>query len=395
MSTKLTKKTNTKNPKETTDNACYVWDFTHPVTFSEPGEVSVTWTIEELQTILVKHCKMWTFQIEAGEKTGWKHFQGRLSLKQKMRMGALKNAFDLFSKVHLSRTSTKVAGKKASDTSFDYCLKNDTRIEGPWTDKKTFINLPLDVKMVKELRPWQETLRIMALRFELRKLDIIYCPLGNSGKSTFVRWMHCHKHGMRLPPFETYKDLGRAVSAHDFKSLYMFDLPRAMDKRKTSAFFQGLEDLKTGYCYDDRYTGTGEEKICFTPPRIFVFTNQLPNIQYLSFDRWNFWMIDENLQLVARKFYNGELYSPEEFAFIDSFKPKPHSRLRVYRNNPPAEAVPTPETPEVVPDKIIDIISETPSSTGEGGSEDPTPSFREPERPKGLRRPPTSRRLSI
>lgn len=134
-----------------------------------------------------------------------------------------------------------MAGKKASDTSFDYCLKNETRIEGPWTDKKTFINLPLDVKMVKELRPWQETLRIMALRFELRKLDIIYCPLGNSGKSTFVRWMHCHKHGMRLPPFETYKDLGRAVSAHDFKSLYMFDLPRAMDKRKHQRFSKVLK----------------------------------------------------------------------------------------------------------------------------------------------------------
>ena len=36
----------------------------------------------------------------------------------------------------------------------------------------------------------------------------------------------------------------------------------------------------------------------FTRPRVYVFTNTLPNVELMSKDRWNVWEMDDEFELV-------------------------------------------------------------------------------------------------
>ena len=61
-------------------NGVFCWDFTLD------GEVEC----EEVKEWLKKLAKKWCFQLEKGEKTGYVHYQGRVSLIVKVRMPELK-----------------------------------------------------------------------------------------------------------------------------------------------------------------------------------------------------------------------------------------------------------------------------------------------------------------
>jgi len=52
----------------------------------------------------------------------------------------------------------------------------------------------------------------------------------------------------------------------------------------------GIETLKDGYAYDDRYHFKEEYFDC---PQIWVFMNMVPDISMLSKDRWKLWVIKE------------------------------------------------------------------------------------------------------
>lgn len=77
--------------------------------------------------------------------------------------------------------------------------------------------------------------------------------------------------------------------------LYLFDLPKALKKEHLYQFFAGVEEIKNGYAYDDRYSF--KEKY-FDCPNIWIFTNTAPDRLMLSADRWRFWQIDDQMNLV-------------------------------------------------------------------------------------------------
>ena len=98
-------------------NAVCVWDFTIPF-----DRISV----KELKEILKDKCKKWVFQVEVGA-SGYKHYQGRVSLKVKSR-----KAFNMDCGVHWSVTSSD-----NMENDF-YCVKDDTRVEGPYRDSDKY-----------------------------------------------------------------------------------------------------------------------------------------------------------------------------------------------------------------------------------------------------------------
>lgn len=71
-------------------------------------------------------------------------------------------------------------------------------------------------------------------------------------------------------------------------------MPRAINKEKLAQFFAGIETLKSGYCYDDRYKFN---RRLFDRPRICVFTNVEPDLKLLSKDMWKLWTVTDG-QLV-------------------------------------------------------------------------------------------------
>jgi len=72
------------------------------------------------------------------------------------------------------------------------------------------------------------------------------------------------------------------------KPLYIIDIPRALRKDQLFQFFSGIETLKDGYAYDDRYHFKEEYFDC---PNIWIFMNTIPDLEYMSKDRWRFYEI--------------------------------------------------------------------------------------------------------
>lgn len=266
---------------EQSDMQCYFWDFV--VKEANTDRAS-------LVAHLKKIAKHWVFQLEKGEKTGYVHYQGRLSLWKKKRMGYVITQY-AFPQISWERTSTN--GSKT----FSYVMKEDTRVEGPWADTDPVPQPP--PRQIREFRemtlwPWQEAVAELAVQWDKRRINVIYDASGNNGKTTFR--MHLQFSGLArtIPYCNDYKDLLRMVMDLPTAPCYFFDLPRAMGKEKLLQFWSAVETIKDGYAYDDRYSF--KEKY-FDCPQVFVITNQVPESSMLSNDRWNIWtIIDKKLE---------------------------------------------------------------------------------------------------
>jgi hypothetical protein len=283
---------NTKNP-------CCVWDFT---LFDMGGK------IEEVIALCRKYAKAWCFQEEMGKVTGHRHLQGRVSLKEKTRSLWFGPNLKMYARV----TSNENKGNMF------YVMKEDTRINGPWADSGEYevVYVPRDVREIQQLYLWQAQLKDIAVTYERRKINIIYDPIGNIGKSMFVRIMRVYKLARKIPFANDYRDIMRMVMDMPESKCYMFDLPRAISKEKLFQFFSAIEEIKSGYAFDDRYHF--QERI-FDPPAIIIFMNVLPDRSLLSGDRWNILRIKD-----------GALVSGETSGFCNNIDTKGPEQLEQF-----------------------------------------------------------------
>lgn len=255
-----------------------VWDFTLKCD-NHPEQVA------ELKCLFAAHAKKWAFQLERGDTTGYVHYQGRISLKQKVRKPQLLSLIP--GEFWWTITSTE-----NRDNDF-YGIKTQTRLEGPWTDKDPEPEyIPRQIRGIT-LRPWQQSIVEDADIWDTRHINIVYCEHGGTGKTTLKTYVRCHGIGRFIPFVNDYKDMMRIVMDTPKMKLYLIDIPRAIQKDRLFQFYAGIETLKDGYAYDDRYHFKDE---CFDCPNVWVFTNRMPDRTMLSEDRWRIWdIVDEQL----------------------------------------------------------------------------------------------------
>lgn len=259
-------------------NPIHRFDFTFPATFCK-YTVLVPW--------LKKNAKKWAFQVEKGEETGYLHYQGRFSLFKKIRLSALINQVKLeLPGIHLSCSSA--AGAESL-----YIFKEHTKVEGPFTDEN-WKEIPRQVKEIQVLRPFQNTIIDSINDWDVRHINFVYDPIGCRGKSLIVNYLRAHQLARCLPPLNDYKDIMRMICDIPTASCYVFDMPRGLKKDKLGQFYAGIETIKDGYAFDDRYSF--KEKI-FDSPVVWVFGNKLPNMSLLSQDRWRVYEINNNYKL--------------------------------------------------------------------------------------------------
>lgn len=172
-------------------------------------------------------------------------------------------------------------------------MKEDTRVDGPWTSEGDEAEKPMpwDIALIKQLRPWQQKLLDISKVRELRQINVILDRGGNSGKTTFQRYMLWYKHAQMVPFCNDYKDLLRMVMDMPKSPCYMMDMPRAIKKDKLGQLYSAIETIKGGYAFDDRYHFKQE---MFDPPVMMIFTNYLPDFDMLTADRWVLWKIVED-----------------------------------------------------------------------------------------------------
>lgn len=257
-------------------NAVAVYDFTLP-----KDELTHNDVIKALYPGIVKK---YSFQSEIGD-SGYEHYQGRISLIKKRRgCEALKLLRTKLAKIYISPTSNN-----GMEEEF-YVLKEDTRVLGPWTDKDEVTYIPRQVREMTTLRPWQQSVIDMHDVWDTRKIHVIIDTSGNIGKSSLCSYMGCHRMARTLPFVNDYKDIMRMVCDMPTSRCYIIDMPRAISKEKLFQMYAGIETIKSGYAYDDRYHFKDKYFDC---PNVWVFTNKVPDETLLSPDRWCFHTISE------------------------------------------------------------------------------------------------------
>lgn len=238
--------------------------------------------------------KHYVFQLEEGD-SGYKHYQGRISLIKKRRKQEKHLLLKLFKDKPPNYLEPTSSPEHFKGDAF-YMMKEDTRLLGPWTDKDEVIPLTAQMKIFNKftLRPYQAKLKEMSTTFDMRKIDLLYDPNGNIGKSLFSEYLCYQGLAEEIPSFRLMDDIFQWVCSRPIKKCYIVDMPRGMKKDKLGDFYSGIEVIKNGVAYDKRYNA---RLIRFDRPRIFVFTNMLPEFSLMSKDRWNVWIIDEKYEL--------------------------------------------------------------------------------------------------
>lgn len=265
-----------------TTNAISVWDFSLKAEKLDKDEV-----IEKLKAV----CKEWCFQLEEGEKTKYLHYQGRVSLKVKSRKGPA-----IFPGIRWSATS------EANKNNMFYVMKEDTRKDGPWSDKDKVIYIPKQFRNIK-LYKWQQEVIDSRNAFNDRCIDMIYDEKGNNGKSTVAAIAEIMYNAIDCPPINNCKELIQYVCNECMDNeirnpgLLFVDLPRAMNKDGLNGIYSAIEQIKKGKLVDTRYHS---RKWWIDSPRIWVFSNHLPDLSLLSNDRWRIWTINKDTQQLER-----------------------------------------------------------------------------------------------
>lgn len=262
-----------------------VWDFR----YNSDGFDSHQDIIDMLKGI----AKKWVFQEEQGDG-GYKHYQGRMSLIKKRRATEKHLLLKLF-KVPPNYLAPTVSQEACKGDDI-YCTKEDTRIAGPWKDTDLVVKNTIQLLNFRKnvLYDYQEQLLRMATEYNDRVIDLIYDPHGNIGKSIFSEYLESLGIAEEIPPFRLMDDIFQWVASRPIKKCYIVDMPRGMKKDKLGDFYSGIEVIKNGVAFDKRYKA---EKIRFDRPRIFLFTNTLPEFSLMSKDRWNVWEVNENKEL--------------------------------------------------------------------------------------------------
>lgn len=247
--------------------AVRVWDLR-----MKAGDVTPNMVAKALRTT----AKKWAFQLESSEN-GFVHYQIRTNLVKRKVVSSLKEllASSCLAGAECRRTSG------ANSRNFNYVMKADTRLRGPWTDQDP----DPDEEPMQLMRPplmWhQQMLSIIANRPSERKIHVIYNKHGHGAKLYFKLTLRYKKLGTIIPPFEKMEDIAQMVMCKPVDRCYVIDVPKG--KSLKSDFWSGIEMLKDGYCYDKR--NTFRDRV-FPTPHIFVLTNILPEMTHLSADRW-------------------------------------------------------------------------------------------------------------
>lgn len=234
-------------------------------------------------------CRRWIFQLEEGRESGKAHLQGRLSFKQPRRLGECQKVIQ---GAHFSPEHDEEAGNF-------YCMKDDTRVDGPWSDKDTKQGpVPWDLERITDWKPWQQAIFDSLGTQDDRIVNVLVDTVGGIGKSKVLKWALWKRLAKMVPAVGDAKDIIQAVCSMGASPAYLIDLPRTGESEiHMRSIWKAVEQVKNGVVIDLRYKYT---QLIMGSPVVWVFTNEEPNLSLLSTDRWRFWSVKDD-RLVRRR----------------------------------------------------------------------------------------------
>lgn len=232
-------------------------------------------TINMLTNSLKGLCTKYVFQEETGEN-GTKHLQGYFLLKKKERLTGLKKKLD--DKIHLEKC-------RNIEDSIKYCQKLDTR-----TGEVFKYGFPKEVKIISELREWQQQCLALLEEENDRTIYWIWEKDGNVGKTAFAKYLYVTKNVMYITGGKGSDILHvstEALKSNENCDTFLFDLPRQLEGHVS---YSALEQIKNGFWTSTKYEGG---TVCINNPKVMVFANWEPDMSMLSRDRWEVFEITD------------------------------------------------------------------------------------------------------
>lgn len=223
-------------------------------------------TASQISQHLKGFCNKFTFQKEKGEKTDYFHWQIEITLKEKTVLSTLKNLIG-WHDAHIEKTKDYFAAR-------NYCTKEDTRVEGPYNEKSTFLKVPsihhqwqIDIEDMLHTEP------------DTRKVFWLWEPIGGIGKTTLCRYLLL-KYKKKINIFPSGKSADVAFAITEETKMVIFDLPRTMEDHFN---YNILEQIKNGLIWSPKYESNMK---IIDIPHVIIFANWEPNTSALSQDRW-------------------------------------------------------------------------------------------------------------
>jgi hypothetical protein len=221
----------------------------------------------KLQEQLGIICNKYLYGHEICPSSGRPHLQGFISLKKPMRITELK---------YIVCNPNFKPCVSNEEHNVRYCSKDCTGV--------IRFGFPRPIEIIENLYPWQAAIRDMCVltKPDPRKVYWYWEPIGNIGKSDFIRYMIV-KHDVLACSGGKYADIMNLIFKQDMDktNTVFFDIPRA---NKGHISYSALESIKNGWISNTKYeTGT---KV-FNKPHVIIFANFPPeNPELLSADKW-------------------------------------------------------------------------------------------------------------
>lgn len=273
-----------------------------------------SWNLEDfknqwknLKYVLNEQCSDFIFQLELTGGNNW-HYQGYAKFAKKIRPKqwsiSLNGSFPGIEAAAMRGTETVLK---------DYCMKEETRQAGPWGKR----DLPTRWDVPTTLWQWQKDLESIFKEkcLDPRSIYWVWDKEGGHGKTAFCKYMGM-KHKTLCLSYSTSTNLLNMVFKAQGRRAYFFDLTRTKPKDLHSEdLYSAFESIKNGYFMNSKYE-TGE---CFMdPPHICVFSNQLPDTDRLTLDRWKIYELkkDEAGELKLFKWNIGHIQAVSQAAIL-------------------------------------------------------------------------------
>ncbi len=268
-----------------------------PLFNAEPHPVQQT--LENVQEFLEREVDMWVFQLENsnyGEDSITQniHIQGRLNIKRRLRTKAM---LDRMTEAlpNVKREHIRISPTANPTKNFDYCMKEETRIQGPFSDREIEAYKVEDPLLNKTLFKYQDIIinQWLTKNGKLlynnngRRILFVQDETGNSGKSTMVKHLAItrQKDVLVLPVCGTPNQLSSALIDAGPYPYYILDLPRVKpnDTNWISDILFIIEQLQNGLLCNTMY---GKYKsLVMSNPQIVVMSNWIIPRE-LSLDRY-------------------------------------------------------------------------------------------------------------
>ena len=231
------------------------------------------------------------FQHEKGKIAGKNHYQCNLRLKAPMTMTDLRKALRSKLRNHWAAHCCTLRVTHDMKKADFYCLKEDTRVAGPWL-------FPSDIyigqDLIKKFYPWQEYIfSILMGTPDDRKIHLICDTGGNKGKSLFAKTLGYRHDACVIPLGLTSAQMKSAIVSDGPHKIYILDLPR--NNKSFQEIFDTIEELKRGFVISS-FQGK-LKKLYMNRPHVVCFTNEFPRLELLSFDMWDLYQISHDMGL--------------------------------------------------------------------------------------------------